>query len=230
VQAQVRGAVTKPAFHGEEDFSVLDKKVKRLRDYTLPATHWEPVIELVHWLKEAPWQVFCTYTFGWRANDDEAERLFRAYINCLERTIKADISYVRGHEKRYSGCGKPACGRHFHVVMASAAPLNPTPLEVLWAGIAGHRDEGADVRLYNPSRNGLMYVLKNMNQQHGDWSFRKLHLVLPGIALEALRHGERRNVQRHQARLKTFASATPPTLMPGGFTPTASLVMFGQPL
>jgi len=207
---------------------MFEKQRKPLRDYKLPAVHWEPVIKLASWLKNAPWQVFCTYTFGWRLSDEKAEHSFRTYINWVERTIKADVSYVRGHEKRLSGCGKPACGRHFHAVMASAARLDTTLLEVLWREVAGNHGDGANVRPYEPTRNGVQYVLKNMNQQHGDWSFRKLHLVLPGIGTEAKNHQERRNLQRHQARLNAFASVEPPKLMPGGFTPPAPLDMFGQ--
>ena len=116
---------------------MLEKKRKPLRNYKLPAVYWKPVAELAKWLKPVPWQVICTFTFGRRVSDYEAEDRFRAYINRVEYAIKADISYVRGHEKRFSGCGKPACGRHYHAVMASAAPLNPAFLEVLWTKNAG---------------------------------------------------------------------------------------------
>jgi hypothetical protein len=224
-----RGAVTKPAHPGAEDFSVFEKmKRPPLREYKPRLANWEPAIESAHWLKAAPWQVFCTYTFGWRVSDEEAEHAFQAYIDRIEGTIKADVSYVCGHEKRFSGCGKPACGRHFHAVLASAAPLSPPLLKVLWTGMAGNRDDGADVRTYDPDRKGLLYVLKNMNQQHGDWSFRKLHLVLPNVAASALNHRSRRNLQRHQARLKAFAGTKPPILMPGGFVPAVPLGMFGH--
>ena len=172
------------------------------------------ITELAKWLKNVEWQVFCTYTFGWRASDAEADKAFRQYVNCIESTVKADVIYVRGDEKRFSGCGKPACGRHYHAVMASAAPLTPSLLEFFWNSIAGNRNDGAWVLPYDLKQDGLAYVLKRMNQQHGDWSFRKLHLAIPGITAKNQR--ERRSLQRHQSRLKAFASVVRPKLMPGG--------------
>ena len=175
------------------------------------------IAELTKWLEVVNWQVFCTYTFGWRASDAEADQAFRRYVNCIESTVKADVIYVRGDEKRFSGCSKPACGRHYHAVMASAAPLAPSLLEFFWNSIAGNRNDGAVVLPYDPKRNGLAYVLKLMNQQHGDWSFGKLCLALPGMT--AQNHQQRRNLQRHQSRLKAFTSVVQPKLMPGGPEP-----------
>jgi hypothetical protein len=213
------GYVWASSAFGAEDFRVLKKKEQPLHFYDRENMPYEvdrkAVAERAHWLKLAPWQVFCTYTFGGRPPDEETEQVFGTYINQLEHSGRADISYVCGHEKRFSGCGKPASGRHFHTVMASAAPLSPAILEFFWTSIPGNRRDSANVRPYDPTRNGVLYILKSIDQQHGDWSFRKLHLVLPGIDVGSLNHGERRNLQRHQARLKAFA-IKPPKLMPGG--------------
>jgi hypothetical protein len=158
------------------------------------------------------WQLFCTFTFGSRLatfgsqlSDEEANRRFAEFINLLEHWYKADIVYIRGDEKRFSGCGKPGSPRHFHAVMTSAAPLHPPVVASLWTHMVGNWDDGADVQSYDADRNGIGYVLKKMDQQHGDWTFYKLHLVLP-VNVKDLNRQKRRNLRRHEARKKYLAS------------------------
>jgi hypothetical protein len=80
----------------------------------------------------------------------------------------------------------------------------------------GNWDDGADVRRFDDKLDGIKYVLKMMNQPHGDWTARKLHLVMP-MSAETLKKRTRRNLRRHEARTKLFASMEkPPELMPGG--------------
>lgn len=160
------------------------------------------------WLKPVKWQLIATFTFGSRLSDEEANRRFDEFIDRLEGTVKSDVTYVRGDEKRFSGCGMPGCGRHYHVVMASAAPLSPAVVEWLWKEVAGSWDDGADVQPYDPSRNGIGYVLKMMNQPYGDWTFRNLHLLFP-VGPESLNKRQRRHLRRHEARMKQFAGMKP---------------------
>ena len=75
--------------------------------------------EYAAWLERIPWQLYCTLTFAWRVSDPQALKTFNSYIDRLERALRSSVTYIRGDEKRFSGCGKPASGRHFHVVMAS---------------------------------------------------------------------------------------------------------------
>jgi hypothetical protein len=156
------------------------------------------------WLKSVEWQLFATFTFGSRRSDESASRAFDRFINRLEREIGADIVYVRGDEKRISGCGKPDCGRHFHVALASAAPLPPNLVKWHWKYVGGDYDDGADVQPYDADRNGIRYILKMMNQQHGDWKARSLDLVFP-VSAEKLNKRKRRHLRRHEARIKAFA-------------------------
>ena len=102
------------------------------------------------------------------------------FINRLELHLKSDVGYVRGDEKRVSGCGKPACGRHYHALLTSAAPLKPAFVEWLWNYVAGNpsNDGGAKVEAYDSSKNGAGYVLKLINQPEGDWALGRLELVL----------------------------------------------------
>lgn len=163
--------------------------------------------------KAVPWQLFATFTFGAQHSDERADWVFAQFINCLERMTHADTVYIRGDEKRFSGCGKPACGRHFHVLMASAAPLDPFFVECLWKDIVGHRDDGADVRPHDPELEGAQYVFKMMNKPYGEWTARNLHLVLP---MEQGKAGmrTRRNLKRHEHRLKLMANTKPVSCTP----------------
>jgi hypothetical protein len=84
------------------------------------------VKECAWWLKLVDWQVFCTFTFAWRVSDQRAERTFAEFINRLERTLKADVAFVCGSEKRFSGCGKPrlwasfSCASNQHSAIATS--------------------------------------------------------------------------------------------------------------
>jgi hypothetical protein len=102
------------------------------------------------WLKPVPWQLFCTFTIAWRASDTQAVKIFEEFMLRLEMQLSADVAFIRGDEKRFSGAGKPACPRHFHVLLASAAVLDERIVKRLWMSMAGNRSDGggADVRPY----------------------------------------------------------------------------------
>lgn len=163
------------------------------------------------WLRPIDWRLFCTLTFAWRVNDQQAHNIFVAFIKRLQCRFKSDVGYVRGDEKRPSGCGKPACGRHYHVLLACAAPVAPEYVEALWMSMAGKRGDqaGAKVEPYNRNRNGLSYVLKLINQEHGDWTPGNLHLFLPPVPGVPVSKRMRRHLLRHHAREQRFASLRP---------------------
>jgi hypothetical protein len=185
------------------------------REYWPYAADRKMVGEYAALFKQVKWQLFCTFTFGKAlakpVADEMANSLFAEFINRLEATTKADIIYVRGDEKRFSGCGKPGCGRHFHVVLTSAAPLIPAVVKWHWKEVAGSWDDGADVQPYDASLAGVRYVLKMLTQLHGDWTFRNLHLVFP-VSEEMLTCQKRRQLRRHAARMKSFADVKIPDL------------------
>jgi hypothetical protein len=108
------------------------------------------VQECSTWLKQVPWQLFCTLTFAWKVSDQQAIAIFKKFIDQLERLLKNNVCHVRGNEKRFSGCGKPACGRHFHVLLASNALMTPAIVERLWTSMAGQRPDKAGA-LVEPS-------------------------------------------------------------------------------
>jgi len=181
--------------------------------------HWQYekdkqiVAAYAEFFKAVPWRLFATFTFGSQHSDELADWKFNQFIKLLERMIHADIVYIRGDEKRFSGCGKPACGRHFHALLTSAAPLDAFLVLCLWMTVAGHRDDGADVRQYDPELKGVQYVFKMMNQPYGEWTARNLHLVLPMEQGKAGRR-TRRNVKRHEHRLKLLADTKPVSCTP----------------
>jgi hypothetical protein len=165
------------------------------------------VKECARWVKEVDWKLFCTFTFAWKVSDQQADKTFGEFINRLERVLKCDIGYVRGDEKRLSGCGKPACGRHFHVLFTSAAPLIPASVALFWMEMAGNRsdDAGAKVEPYNPSRNEAEYVLKFIYDLDGGWVVRKLELFHPEArSLHDMTKRFKRRLQRHKARQNKF--------------------------
>jgi hypothetical protein len=172
------------------------------------------------WLRLIPWKFFCTFTFARKVSDPEAIWIFKEFISQLECKLKCDISYGAGAEKRFSGCGKPACGRHFHAVMTCAASPDPWLIECLWESLAGYpphqrmhaaqyqyKDVGAKVETYDPNRNAVSYVLKLINKFEGDWHFRKLHLVHPHLQAENLKKRSRRNLRRHEERIQAITTA-----------------------
>lgn len=156
------------------------------------------------WVNQVAWQLFCTFTFAWEVSDQQADEIFAAFINELELFLKCNVGYVRGDEKTFSGCGKPASGRHFHALMTSEAKLSPAVIETLWMSKAGNGKDhaGAHVELYDGNPKGASYVLKFINRQHGDWTFEKLHLFLPSTDPTKLNKRQRKALRRHHARLE----------------------------
>jgi hypothetical protein len=129
----------------------------------------EDIQAYVEWLQGMPWQLFCTFTFAWHVSDVRAVKVFNEFVNRVEKYFRCPIGYVRGDEKRFSGCGMPGAPRHFHVVIAAIVRLDHHFVADLWMSLAGRRKDGAgaDVRIYDPSLDGLAYVLKFIAQPLG---------------------------------------------------------------
>lgn len=143
------------------------------------------VEETAAWLLRVVWQVYGTFTFAWAVSDGQANKVFAAFINYLERELGAPIAFVRGDEKRWSGCGMPASPRHFHVLMASTAKLDPQRLMRVWRRFGGsgrlkldgfdYAYDSAKVMDRFDPRQKLEYSLKFINETDGDWAHRNLH-------------------------------------------------------
>ena len=158
----------------------------------------------VTWLQQVKWQLFCTFTFAWPVSDTQAEGVFRTFIDRLEHGIHGPIAYLRGDEKRFSGCGKPGAPRHFHVLMTAHCRLDPRLVADVWCSLAGRRKNGAgaDVRRYDPQLGGLAYTLKFIDQPGGNWDVRNLDLFLPRHGTKPLKCRQRRRASRQAKRLE----------------------------
>jgi hypothetical protein len=156
------------------------------------------------WLRPVPWKLFCTFTFAWSVSDAQAIKVFDALIERLEIAYRCPIVYVRGDEKRFSGCGEPGAPRHFHALLAAAFQLAPRVVSDFWHALAGRRKggTGANVRIYDPSLDGVRYVLKFINDPNGDWAFRNLDLGLPASGVANMnckgRRRSARNIKRKE--------------------------------
>jgi hypothetical protein len=158
----------------------------------------------VDWFQRVPWQLFCTLTFAWSVSDRQAVKVFSGFINRLEYYLSCPIGYLRGDEKRFSGCGMPGAPRHFHALLAAEVPLNPKPIGDVWMDMAGRGENGAGAHIlpYDPNLGGLAYCLKFINQPGGDWDLGNLDLFLP-MNREQMNRRRRRRQARHEMRLSS---------------------------
>jgi hypothetical protein len=164
----------------------------------------------VQWFQGISWQLFCTFTFAWKISDVRAALVFRAFMNRLEKSLHCPIAYVRGDEKRFSGSGKPAVPRHYHVILAAAVRLDPTYIANTWMQMAGFRANGAGAKVcpYDPNGNAIAYCLKFIFQPDGDWDFKNLDFYLSPVSAMNTNRRQRRRLLRHAQRI---AQASQPT-------------------
>jgi hypothetical protein len=171
------------------------------REYSPYGADRNTVEEYANWLKLVNWRLFCAFTFPFLVSDQQAVKAFDDFIDRLEKNVRCDVGYVRGDEKRFSGCGNPACPRHFHALLTCVRPVAPEFVEALWSSKVGRRSDGdsAQVKPYDPNLKGVSYVLKYINHPNGDWAFRKMHLFLPSTLEEGINKRMRRHLRRHPA-------------------------------
>jgi hypothetical protein len=138
------------------------------------------------YFKLIPWKIFGTFTFPFKADDQQAETAFCTFIGMHERYLHSPIIWIRGDEKRQAGLGTSFSGRHLHFLLASPAALNASALEYSWKSLYGG-NIGIDtsngisianvghalVQAYNPAHEnqlneygkpmgGIAYILKCM--------------------------------------------------------------------
>jgi len=169
----------------------------------------DKLAEYVEWLEGVPWQLFATFTFAWRVSDPQAAQVFKACINQLEKSLCCPITYLRGDEKSFSGCGKPAIPRHFHVLMAAAIRLDTKYIANTWMQMAGFRADGAGAKVcaYDPKGNAIAYCLKLIFQPEGDWDFKNLDLYLSSP--HAMNRRQRRRLARNAQRMLEASQSAP---------------------
>lgn len=161
------------------------------------------------WLKVVPWQLFCTFTFAWQVSDPQAVAVFGGFVNRLEGSLRCPIAFVRGDEKRFSGCGMPGAPRHFYALLTAHRKLDRHLVADLWTSMAGRRKHGAgaNVRIYDPNLDGLAYVLKFIHQPLGDWDVRNVDLFFSSSDQWRLNARQRRRRVRQMNRLEKSRGA-----------------------
>lgn len=175
----------------------------------------EQVFQYAQWLRRVDWQFFMTLTFSRRVSHPQAVRVFAEFIDGLEAYVRCPMTFIRGDERRFSGCGMPEIPLHFHTVLTSAFRLDRVYIHDAWTRLAGNRRDGAgaDVRAYDASQDGLAYVLK-FAVVSGDWSFGNLDLVLIDDSSK-LNARARRRVARHAMRMQQSQERTSGHNVPG---------------
>lgn len=158
--------------------------------------------EYANWLGAITWDLFGTFTFAWPVSDPQANKIWEQFVETLERHQRAPVFYVRGDEKRYSGCGKPGAPRHFHAVLGCISPLKAHYLSRQWTKFAGSglNGAGAKVSEYDTKRGGLAYCLKLLHHSEGDWKFAHLDLAMGDCEANQTAR-RRRRTRRHKNRL-----------------------------
>ncbi|SRR6266542_253315 len=113
------------------------------------------------WLEKYKWTWFVTLTLRDGIRRKSAKRQFANWIEQLEAWEGAKLSWMRMSE--YGGHLKKL---HFHVLVAG---IKRTPIQAAvdrWRALAGI----AEIKRYRPSRGGLSYNLKAM-EDSADYDF-----------------------------------------------------------
>jgi hypothetical protein len=95
-----------------------------------------------------------------------ANQIFTQFIDQLEKWFKADIIFLRGDEKRFSGCCKPGCSYHFHVLMTSAVHLDPFFVELVETFVERDRFVGTSYKAANWIRVGSTTGRSRQDRSH----------------------------------------------------------------
>jgi hypothetical protein len=153
------------------------------------------------WLNPVPWQIFGTLLFPWSARAETVAKRYASMINTLECKLRAPICHIHSVESRSkTGMVVP---RHIHCAMAAYRIIDPDAVADLWENAVHreHTDEGDDiakVTAYNPARDGIGYVVKQVQYEHSSWDVEKVNLFVPDSAADSkLNHRSIRFARRH---------------------------------
>jgi hypothetical protein len=147
-----------------------------------------PVIEgrknQAEWLRTWNWRYWTTLTSSRDVGHDQANALLDDCLGELEAAFHDSLTCMIGQEqKTHSGSGKPAGRVHFHVLIGSAVNIPALAIVNWWQlpKFGGSRTSGvgADVRVYDPNRGAVNYLLKFQADPAWDVRFRNLELLSP---------------------------------------------------
>lgn len=168
------------------------------------------------WLRPVGWQWFVTLTFPWNVKSETAVCKLRQCIDGLERHHRARVCFVAGQESmpRRHGMSVP---NHFHLLLASHAPLSAEAIKALWLAQVMRRssqdrgDGSVLIESYQAHRRGLEYCLKAVNDAYGDWLIHRLEHFLPGATGPSKpNHQSVRSTKRDMEQLVRLATSLAP--------------------
>jgi hypothetical protein len=171
------------------------------------------------WLRTWNWRWWTTLTFSRDVGRDQANALLDDFLGELEAAFHDSLTCMIGQEqKTYSGSGKPAVRVHFHLLIGSAVNLPALAIVNWWqlTKFGGSRTSGAsaDVRVYDPNRGAVNYLLKFQADPAWDVRFRNLELLSPLTPASAATSSRmRRKLQRCEER--RAKAATQPVALKG---------------
>jgi hypothetical protein len=111
-----------------------------------------------------PLRAFVTLTFQHEASRLKLDSTFKRWIQAIQADCRMTLGWIKAYEN------DPA--RHIHAVLLAWRPLDCRGAELLWNQVTGSRcRDSADVKVYEPGRSGLAYVLKSMDRDSEDIQF-----------------------------------------------------------
>jgi hypothetical protein len=165
-----------------------------------PVTELDPAAAISEWLKPIKWQHFCTLEQPWSARPETAIAKFTSMVNKLERTIRTRACVVYGAETRSkSGATVPV---HFHAALTAVKPIPAQLIVDLWLHEVGRdgsitsssgevvvrkgkvKSDLALVVPYNPSLNGIGYIMKQVQDDSFHWDSRNINLFAPPASID----------------------------------------------
>lgn len=164
--------------------------------------------ELVAFFERFPWQLFCTFTFGRRLRNGDAEGrwAWKQFMNELERDHGDTIGRLVAEEKRYGSGGLSEIRLHYHALFASDHIIAGSTIRRAWSIYAGNGRNLVDVRTYDRSSSAVAYCLKLHGSMEGELELYNLDLYSPiqSLGCEA-NSRSRRRLRRQLARRSNSA-------------------------
>ena len=111
-----------------------------------------------------PWDHFATLTFTKSGSLPHSIATWNWFIDRLGRITRGRVSWVRGDEVRWSGCGKPQIPLHFHSLLLFQHPPGPQTVAELWKTQVGD----AQVKQYDPAKGAAWYTSELICYPTGD--------------------------------------------------------------
>lgn len=167
------------------------------------------------WLSQIDWQWFVTLTFPWNIRSESADAKLKSMLNQLEKHHRANLGAVIGKESR-SRHDRSRVPWHFHLLIASSAPVSKESIEMLWVGLIKNRSqpdsvaslisEHVVVKPYNPESLGSEYCLKMMSDDTADWGLHRMDCFLPALRTSSPNHRTLRRQRRAAAQAASNAT------------------------